>query len=83
MLETLALPAALRGIGGRRTDVPDAKRRIARDDLLCAQPRGKMVEHHGDRDARALDAGLAMAGSMLIRSRHSIVMCSMHVALVS
>ena len=48
-------------MGGGRTNILDPKRRIAGDDLLRAQPGGEMVQHHGDRDARALDAGLAVA----------------------
>jgi hypothetical protein len=43
------LPRQLGGIGGRRAHVLDAKRRIARDDLVGAEPGGEVVEHDRDR----------------------------------
>jgi hypothetical protein len=64
------------GIGGRRPDVLDAKRRTAGDDLLRAQPGGEIVEHHGDRNPRPPDAGLAVADGG-VRSRHSMAAVSM------
>jgi hypothetical protein len=70
------------GRGGRRADVLDGQRWIAGDDLFGAQPGGEIVEHHGDCNPRALDAGLAVtdggvdAGAL---SRHSMAAVSVEV----